>query len=197
MRSRATGEEIPTGAKNIPVGSDADPKDGPDANDSPDPIAGRPAIPRARRRRTTTPTGRRRRSKTPCSSVGSGPPSGRRKHVPAAASGLTETLTPGPERPRGMSDGDDEPAVTGDEVRKVADLARVDLTDEEVEQFAEQFEAVLADFETLDEVPEVESEPDLVNVMRADEVEEGLSQEEALSNASETEDGYFKGPRVS
>ncbi|GAB7013181.1 Asp-tRNA(Asn)/Glu-tRNA(Gln) amidotransferase subunit GatC [Halolamina salina] len=95
-----------------------------------------------------------------------------------------------------MSDGD-EPAVTGEEVRKVADLARVDLTDEEVEQFAEQFEDVLADFETLDEVPEVESEPDLVNVMRADEVEEGLSQEAALSNASETEDGYFKGPRVS
>jgi aspartyl-tRNA(Asn)/glutamyl-tRNA(Gln) amidotransferase subunit C len=92
---------------------------------------------------------------------------------------------------------DDEPAVTGEEVRKVADLARVDLTDEEVEQFAEQFEDVLADFETLDEVPEVESEPDLVNVMRADEVEEGLSQAEALRNASETEDGYFKGPRVS
>jgi len=95
-----------------------------------------------------------------------------------------------------MSDGD-EPAVTGEEVRKVADLARVDLTDEEVEQFAEQFEDVLADFETLDEVPEVESEPELVNVMRADEVEEGLSQAEALENASETEDGYFKGPRVS
>ncbi|QKY19158.1 Asp-tRNA(Asn)/Glu-tRNA(Gln) amidotransferase subunit GatC [Halolamina sp. CBA1230] len=95
-----------------------------------------------------------------------------------------------------MSDGD-EPAVTSEEVRRVADLARVDLTDEEVEQFAEQFEAVLADFETLDEVPEVESEPDLVNVMRADEIEEGLSQEEALRNASETEDGYFKGPRVS
>ena len=96
-----------------------------------------------------------------------------------------------------MSDGDDEPAVTGEEVRNVADLARVDLTDEEVEEFAEQFEAVLADFETLDEVPEVEDEPDLVNVMRADEVEDGLTQEEALSNASQTEDGYFKGPRVS
>ncbi|KPN31202.1 aspartyl/glutamyl-tRNA amidotransferase subunit C [Halolamina pelagica] len=95
-----------------------------------------------------------------------------------------------------MSDGD-EPAVTGEEVRNVADLARVDLNDEEVETFAEQFEAVLADFETLDEVPEIESEPDLVNVMRADEVEAGLTQEEALSNASETEDGYFKGPRVS
>lgn len=97
-----------------------------------------------------------------------------------------------------MSDDDGEtPAVTAEEVRNVAELARVDLTEDEVEEFAEQFEAVLADFETLDEVPEVESEPDLVNVMRDDEVKEGLTQEEALRNASETEDGYFKGPRVS
>ncbi|GAB7093617.1 Asp-tRNA(Asn)/Glu-tRNA(Gln) amidotransferase subunit GatC [Halolamina litorea] len=96
-----------------------------------------------------------------------------------------------------MSDDDDQPAVTAEEVRGVADLARVDLSDEEVETFTEQFEAVLADFESLDEVPEVESKPDLVNVMRADEVAEGLTQEEALENAAETEDGYFKGPRVS
>jgi aspartyl-tRNA(Asn)/glutamyl-tRNA(Gln) amidotransferase subunit C len=33
--------------------------------------------------------------------------------------------------------------------------------------------------------------------MRPDEVREGLSQEEALRNAPETEDGYFKGPSVS
>jgi aspartyl-tRNA(Asn)/glutamyl-tRNA(Gln) amidotransferase subunit C len=33
--------------------------------------------------------------------------------------------------------------------------------------------------------------------MRPDEVREALSQEEALENAPETEDGYFKGPRVS
>jgi aspartyl-tRNA(Asn)/glutamyl-tRNA(Gln) amidotransferase subunit C len=46
-------------------------------------------------------------------------------------------------------------------------------------------------------VPEVESEPDLVNVMREDEVQEGLTQEEALANAPETEDGFFKGPKVS
>ena len=92
---------------------------------------------------------------------------------------------------------DDETAVTAEEVRNVADLARVDLSDEEVERFTEQFDEVLADFEALDEVPEVESEPELVNVMRADEIEEGLTQEEALRNASETEDGFFKGPRVS
>jgi aspartyl-tRNA(Asn)/glutamyl-tRNA(Gln) amidotransferase subunit C len=92
---------------------------------------------------------------------------------------------------------DDDAAVTAEEVRGVADLARVDLSEEEVERFTEQFADVLADFEALDEVPEVESEPELVNVMRADEIEESLSQEEALRNASETEDGYFKGPRVS
>ena len=97
-----------------------------------------------------------------------------------------------------MSDDDGETsAVTAEEVRNVADLARVDLSEEEVEEFAEQFAEVLADFDELDEVPEVEGEPDLVNVMRDDEIEEGLTQEEALRNATETEDGYFKGPRVS
>ena len=91
---------------------------------------------------------------------------------------------------------DPEP-VPFEEVRHVADLARVDLDDEEVERFAGQFAEILAHFETLDEVPEVESEPELVNVMRPDEERECLSKAEALTNAPETEDGYFKGPRVS
>lgn len=98
------------------------------------------------------------------------------------------------------NDGDGEresAAVDPEEVRHVADLARVDLDDEEVERFTVQFADVLDYFESLDEVPEVEAEPDLVNVMRPDEVGECLSQEEALANASETEDGFFVGPRVS
>ena len=88
-------------------------------------------------------------------------------------------------------------AVDPEEVRHVADLARVDLAEEEVEEFAAQFSDVLEHFDALDEVPTVEDEPDLVNVMRPDEVRESLAQEEALSNAPETEEGYFKGPRVS
>ncbi len=87
--------------------------------------------------------------------------------------------------------------VNPEEVRHVASLARVDLDDEAADEFAEQFADILEYFETLDEVPEVEAEPDLVNVMREDEVHDGLSQEEALRNAEETEDGYFKGPNVS
>jgi aspartyl-tRNA(Asn)/glutamyl-tRNA(Gln) amidotransferase subunit C len=90
-----------------------------------------------------------------------------------------------------------ETPVDEDEVRHVADLARIDLDEDEVAEFAAQFADILEYFETLDEVPAVESEADLVNVMRADDVGEGLSQKEALRNAPETEDGYFKGPRVS
>jgi len=88
-------------------------------------------------------------------------------------------------------------SVDAEEVRHVADLARVDLDDDEVDEFVDQFGDILAHFEALEDVPEVDSEPDLVNVMRADEVEDSLSQADALENADETEDGRFKGPNVS
>ncbi|QSG07701.1 Asp-tRNA(Asn)/Glu-tRNA(Gln) amidotransferase subunit GatC [Halapricum desulfuricans] len=91
-----------------------------------------------------------------------------------------------------MSDSAVDPA----EVRHVADLARVDLDEAELERFAEQFGEILDAFETLEEVPEVEREADLVNVMRPDERKESLDQEQALQNA-EDEEGFFKGPKVS
>jgi len=95
-------------------------------------------------------------------------------------------------------EGDDAAAaVDAEEVRHVAELARVRLAEDEVDEFAAQFGDILDYFEALDEVPETEREEDLVNVMRPDEVEEGLTQEEALTNAEETADGYFVGPKVS
>jgi aspartyl-tRNA(Asn)/glutamyl-tRNA(Gln) amidotransferase subunit C len=90
-----------------------------------------------------------------------------------------------------------ETVVDPDEVRHVADLARVDLEDDEVERFTEQFGDILEYFETLEDVPEVDSEAELVNVMRADEVRDSLDQDEALQNAPESEAGFFKGPKVS
>jgi len=88
-------------------------------------------------------------------------------------------------------------AVDTDEVEHVAELARVDLTEEEINAFTTQFADILAYFDALDEVPAVKHEPELVNVMRRDEVTGSLDQSEALQNAPETEDGQFKGPRVS
>ncbi|MFB6169001.1 MAG: Asp-tRNA(Asn)/Glu-tRNA(Gln) amidotransferase subunit GatC [Haloferacaceae archaeon] len=90
-----------------------------------------------------------------------------------------------------------DPAVDEEEVRHVAALARLGLAEGEAEAFAEQFADILDYFEALDEVPETDAEPELTNVLRPDEVREGLTQEEALENASETEEGRFKGPRVS
>jgi aspartyl-tRNA(Asn)/glutamyl-tRNA(Gln) amidotransferase subunit C len=91
----------------------------------------------------------------------------------------------------------EEERVDSAEVAHVADLARVDLSEAEAEAFADQFAEILDYFETLEDVPAVEDEPDLVNVLRPDEERASLSQSEALSNAHETEDGKFKGPRVS
>jgi len=88
-------------------------------------------------------------------------------------------------------------AVEAEEVGHIADLARIDLDEAEVERFTEQFGEILAAFEALDEVPEVDREADLTNVMRPDEVREGLSQAEALQNAPDSEAGQFKGPKVS
>ncbi|PSP94095.1 Asp-tRNA(Asn)/Glu-tRNA(Gln) amidotransferase GatCAB subunit C [Halobacteriales archaeon QS_4_62_28] len=90
-----------------------------------------------------------------------------------------------------------ESVVDPDEVRQVADLARVDLDDDEVDQFTEQFADILSYFDALDEVPETDREEELANVMRPDETHECLSQEEALQNAPDSEDGHFKGPKVS
>lgn len=103
-----------------------------------------------------------------------------------------ETLTPRPWVVRCMS----ERQVTPDDVRHIATLARIDLADEDVDEFTDQFEAVLEYFEGLEEVPAVDAEPELTNVLRPDEVDQGLSQAEALENADD-EDGYFKGPNVS
>ena len=91
-----------------------------------------------------------------------------------------------------------EQELDAENVRHVAELARVDVTDDEAEEFVDEFNDVLGYFETLDDVPDdVESEDDFENVMRADEPRPSLSQDDALKNAEETEDGYFKGPSVS
>ena len=88
-------------------------------------------------------------------------------------------------------------AAEPETVEYVAELARVNLTEEDTERFAAQFADILDYFDTLDEVPEAEFEADLANVMREDEIAECLDREAALRNAPETEDGKFKGPRVS
>lgn len=90
-----------------------------------------------------------------------------------------------------------EPVVDAAAVRHVAELARIELTPEEVERYRAEFAEILKYFDRLDDVPAVEVDDDAENVLRADEVRPSLSPEDALRNADETDDGFFKGPRVS
>ncbi len=90
--------------------------------------------------------------------------------------------------------------VSIDDVYHTAELAKIELRENEAERFREEFEKILEYFNILDEVGD-DVEPTyhvlpLTNVFRADEPGECLSQEEALRNAPHKEEGYFKGPRV-
>ncbi|PNW27442.1 UNVERIFIED_CONTAM: glutamyl-tRNA amidotransferase [Euhalothece sp. KZN 001] len=87
--------------------------------------------------------------------------------------------------------------VDAAEVRRIATLARIDLDDAEIERFVAEFETILGYFEQLDAVPEVPTDAETDTVLREDTVIAPLEQSEALANAPETEEGYFKGPPVS
>jgi aspartyl-tRNA(Asn)/glutamyl-tRNA(Gln) amidotransferase subunit C len=90
-------------------------------------------------------------------------------------------------------------AITREEVLHVAQLARLELTDEEVERFTEQLSAILEAVAKVSELDLAEVEPtahplDVVNVWDADEPRPCLPLEEALANAPDREAGFFKVP---
>jgi aspartyl-tRNA(Asn)/glutamyl-tRNA(Gln) amidotransferase subunit C len=90
-------------------------------------------------------------------------------------------------------------AISRDEVLHVARLARLALTDEEVERLGAQLSAILEAVGKVGELDLEGVEPtahplDLVNVWAEDEPRPSLSVEEALGNASDSEAGFFKVP---
>jgi aspartyl-tRNA(Asn)/glutamyl-tRNA(Gln) amidotransferase subunit C len=88
-------------------------------------------------------------------------------------------------------------ALTLDEVRHVARLARLRLTDAELEQMQQQLSSILDYMDMLQEV-DVEGVPptaqvtDVVNVVRPDLVQPSLPVEEALAGAAHREGDFFK-----
>jgi aspartyl-tRNA(Asn)/glutamyl-tRNA(Gln) amidotransferase subunit C len=86
-------------------------------------------------------------------------------------------------------------------VDHVARLARLDLSDDERERMRAELGQILEHAERiqsldLDGVPPTSHTVPVRNVMRTDEVRPSLTQDEALSNAPEAEDGRFKVPRI-
>ena len=91
--------------------------------------------------------------------------------------------------------------LTKEEVKHVANLARLAISEEEAEKFAEQLGKITDFAEQLNELDTTNVEPTthvlpLVNVMREDVAVKGLDREVMMLNVKEQEDGQVKVPAI-
>ncbi len=91
--------------------------------------------------------------------------------------------------------------ISEEQVRHVANLARLGLTEEEVGRVGEQLGAILDSIEKiqeldLEDVPPTANPLNLTNVFRPDEPHAELAREEALSTAPDPVDDLFAVPRI-
>ncbi|WP_100406220.1 Asp-tRNA(Asn)/Glu-tRNA(Gln) amidotransferase subunit GatC [Bacillus solitudinis] len=91
--------------------------------------------------------------------------------------------------------------ISKDEVKHVANLARLAVTEEEVETFTKQLDAIISFAEQLNELDTEGVEPtthvlDMKNVLREDKASEGLPLEDVLKNAPDHEDGQIRVPSI-
>ncbi|TRZ36134.1 Asp-tRNA(Asn)/Glu-tRNA(Gln) amidotransferase subunit GatC [Niallia circulans] len=91
--------------------------------------------------------------------------------------------------------------ITKEEVKHVANLARLAITEEEAEQFQKQLDAIITFAEQLNEIDTEGVKPtshvlDVKNVLREDVAGKGLPVEDVLKNAPEHQDGQIKVPSI-
>jgi len=87
--------------------------------------------------------------------------------------------------------------LSREEVLHIAALAKLGLTDNDVEKMSEQLSNILENFEALQKVdtsnvPPTAQSIDLKNVLMDDEIKASLTQEEVLANAPQREGEFFK-----
>jgi len=93
------------------------------------------------------------------------------------------------------------PNISRDEVAHLAKLARLAVTDDEIDVFAGQLDQILDSVAKVSEVAAADVPPTshavpLTNVFRQDVVVPGLSQQQALAGAPAAEEGRFRVPRI-
>ena len=87
------------------------------------------------------------------------------------------------------------------QVKKVAKLSRLELTGEEVDEFAGQLSAILGYIAKMNELNTDNVEPlahclPITNVLRKDQIKESLGTEKALANAPQRDGEFFKVPKI-
>lgn len=93
------------------------------------------------------------------------------------------------------------PTIGRDDVTRLADLARIQLTDEEVDRLAGEFDAIMDAVASVSEVatasvPATSHPIPMTNVFREDVVADTLTQEQALDQAPDAQDGRFAVPQI-
>ena len=92
-------------------------------------------------------------------------------------------------------------AITKNDVKHIATLARLKLGDKELDYFAEQLRGILDYIGQLKEVDTKDTEPTshalpIQNVFREDKIKPSLKQNDVLKGAPAEEGGFFKVPRI-
>lgn len=92
-------------------------------------------------------------------------------------------------------------SISKEQVVHVASLARLKLTDTEIESYTNQLNTILQFSEKLNELDTEGIEPTshtvvMQNVLREDVIRPSLSRGEALVNAPEQQDGMFRVPAI-
>lgn len=92
-------------------------------------------------------------------------------------------------------------SVTHEDVQHVAQLARLDFSEEKEAQMVDELNEILGYVEKLDEldtsgVPPMSHVLTASNVFRGDEIEERIDRSEALEPAPEADEGHFLVPKV-
>jgi len=92
--------------------------------------------------------------------------------------------------------------ITNDDVKHVAKLARLELSESETEKYSKQLGEILKYVEQMNEIDTTGVEPmphpvPVINVMREDVVKYEQTKEELMANAPCRENGFFKVPKIS
>lgn len=91
--------------------------------------------------------------------------------------------------------------ITPEQVRHVAKLARLHLSEDQVERFTDQLGSILDYVDQLSQVDVTDVEPmahplEMPNVLREDEPTQPIDREQALANAPERDEAFFKVPKI-
>jgi len=100
-----------------------------------------------------------------------------------------------------MYDKIDNKAQIESEVKKISEIARLNLTEEEIKEFSRDLVSILESFSIINRVNTENIKPtfrpiEVINKYREDKIKESLNRIEVMKNIKNKEDFYYKGPKT-